>query len=56
MERSKKQKPGPKPGTPKKYATFYIDRDIKELKPGSKLVNQLLRDHYENQPPVVRGH
>lgn len=41
-----KQKPGPKPGKPKQYATFYIERDILDKKPDSKLVNQLLRDHY----------
>lgn len=44
-----KQKPGPKPGKPKQYATFYLERDLLERKPDSKLVNQLLRDHYEKQ-------
>jgi hypothetical protein len=42
-----KQKPGPKPGRPKAYATYYLDRDLWEKKPDSKLVNRLLREHYE---------
>lgn len=46
MEKSKK-KTGPKPGKPKKYATFYIENDLLERKPDSSLVNKLLQEHYE---------
>lgn len=50
MENKSKKKPGPKPGKPKKYATFYIENDLIDNKPDSKLVNQLLRKHYETTP------
>ena len=40
---------GRKPGAPKKNVTFYIETELLENKPDSRLINELLRDHYERQ-------
>lgn len=45
----KREGAGRKPGALKINKTFSIEKEIAEKKPTSKLVNQLLNEHYQKK-------
>lgn len=45
----KREGAGRKPGTSKINKTFSIDIEIAKMKPKSKLVNKLLKDHFNQK-------